>query len=104
MNSLFVRDFHHLERLKVSSKQALNKQLGQCLLQGVAFHHAGMDPTDRTLIETAFYNQEILVLCTTGTLAMGVNLPAHLVILKGTRYYCGMQGNGEQNGTAFGWV
>ena len=27
----------------------------------------------------------VQVLCTTSTLAMGVNLPAHLVVLKGTR-------------------
>jgi hypothetical protein len=29
------------------------------------------------------------VLCTTGTLAMGVNLPAHLVVLKGTVRWVG---------------
>ena len=33
---------------------------------------------------------------------MGVNLPAHLVVIKGTRYYCGCQeSNLEQNGNAW---
>ena len=31
------------------------------------------------------------VLCTTSTLAMGVNLPAHLVVIKGTRRYIGAE-------------
>lgn len=31
----------------------------------------------------------VQVLCTTGTLAMGVNLPAHLVVLKGTVRWVG---------------
>jgi ATP-dependent DNA helicase HFM1/MER3 len=36
-------------------------------------------------VEQLFVAGALLVLCTTSTLAVGVNLPAHLVIIKGTR-------------------
>ncbi|KAI8809780.1 P-loop containing nucleoside triphosphate hydrolase protein [Cladochytrium replicatum] len=45
---------------------------------------AGMSINDRQAIEQAFINCTVSVICTTSTLAVGVNLPAHLVIIKGT--------------------
>ncbi|KAI1613005.1 nucleotide-sugar transporter-domain-containing protein [Exophiala viscosa] len=53
-------------------------------LAGVGFHHAGVDPVDRRAVEQAFLHGQINVICSTSTLAVGVNLPCYLVILKGT--------------------
>lgn len=43
----------------------------------------GLPPDDRAVIETLFLEGGIQILCTTTTLAHGVNLPAHLVVVKG---------------------
>lgn len=42
---------------------------------------------DRTLVEDLFADCHIQVLVSTSTLAWGVNLPAHTVIIKGTQVY-----------------
>jgi ATP-dependent DNA helicase HFM1/MER3 len=62
----------------------LNKELQELVGCGVAFHHAGLDSQDRNTIENAFLRGNINVICCTSTLAVGVNLPCHLVVLKGT--------------------
>lgn len=54
---------------------------------GVAFHHSGLDVSDRQAVETGFLYGNISVICSTSTLAVGVNLPCYLVILKGTMCY-----------------
>ncbi len=54
-------------------------------MRAVGIHSAGLDGEDRLLVERLFLSGDLLVLCTTSTLALGVNLPAHLVIIKGTR-------------------
>lgn len=63
----------------------------QCLAglvdQGVAFHHAGLSMTDREIVEQSFLQGDVRILCSTSTLAVGVNLPAYLVIIKGTRMW-----------------
>lgn len=59
-------------------------KLRSALPRGMAFHHAGLAEDDRILIENLFRNRHIKLLLCTSTLAMGVNLPAHLVIIKST--------------------
>ena len=51
---------------------------------GVAFHHAGLEASDRLTVEKGFLDGQIGVVCCTSTLAVGVNLPCHLVIIKNT--------------------
>jgi len=47
---------------------------------------------DRDLVEQLYANRHITVLVSTATLAWGVNLPAHTVIIKGTQVYSPEQG------------
>jgi replicative superfamily II helicase len=42
---------------------------------------------DRNLVEKMFAEGHIKVLCSTATLAWGVNLPAYGVLIKGTKVY-----------------
>lgn len=56
---------------------------------GIGLHHAGLNMHDRDIVERLYLNGEIRVLVATATLAWGVNLPARLVIVKGTEYYDG---------------
>ena len=56
---------------------------------GIGLHHAGLSPEDRGIAEQLFAECKIQVLVSTSTLAWGVNLPAHLVVIKGTEFYDG---------------
>jgi ATP-dependent DNA helicase HFM1/MER3 len=73
------------------AQQAADRQLRSCLLTGVGFHHAAMTTNDRHLVERMFREQYIAVVCSTTTLALGVNLPAHLVVVKGTTHFANGQ-------------
>ncbi|XP_063535997.1 probable ATP-dependent DNA helicase HFM1 [Cydia strobilella] len=64
-----------------------NKKLQMLAMSGVGCHHAGLLYEERINIERAFRNRDLPILITTTTLAMGVNLPAHLVIVKNTQQY-----------------
>lgn len=70
-----------------------NRELKQIFSYGFGIHHAGMLRQDRSLVEKLFAKGQIKVLCCTATLAWGVNLPAHTVIIKGTTVYNASQGS-----------
>lgn len=60
---------------------------------GLGIHHAGMSRADRTQVEDLFSDGSLQVLVCTATLAWGVNLPAHTVIIKGTQIYSPEKGS-----------
>lgn len=67
-------------------QKSRNKQLVELFSAGFAMHHAGMLRTDRQLVEKYFGEGHIKVLVCTATLAWGVNLPAHAVVIKGKHF------------------
>ncbi|XVF11808.1 hypothetical protein REPUB_Repub08aG0059500 [Reevesia pubescens] len=77
------------EALQMVLSQVTDQNLRHTLQFGIGLHHAGLNDKDRSLVEELFANNKIQVLVSTSTLAWGVNLPAHLVIIKGTEYYDG---------------
>lgn len=75
------------EVLRNEAEQVKNQELKDLLPYGFAIHHAGMNRVDRALVEDLFADRHIQLLVSTATLAWGVNLPAHTVIIKGTQVY-----------------
>jgi activating signal cointegrator complex subunit 3 len=85
---LFSNDQH--ERKSEFAPQVArsrNNELKELFLKGLGCHNAGMLRADRSLTEKLFAAGVIKVLVCTATLAWGVNLPAHMVVIKGTQLY-----------------
>ncbi|XP_063773108.1 activating signal cointegrator 1 complex subunit 3 isoform X1 [Pseudophryne corroboree] len=83
-------DYGHAEKQVQRSR---NKQLRELFPDGFSIHHAGMLRQDRSMVENLFSQGHIKVLVCTATLAWGVNLPAHAVIIKGTQIYDAKRGS-----------
>jgi antiviral helicase SLH1 len=73
--------------LQVNLARVKDDALREALSFGIGLHHAGLVESDRQLAEELFANNKIQILVATSTLAWGVNLPAHLVVVKGTQYF-----------------
>ncbi|MBI5415762.1 MAG: DEAD/DEAH box helicase [Candidatus Omnitrophica bacterium] len=76
---------------KIAGSQAdatnICRKLADSVVQGVAFHHAGLRPDQRELVEKNFKGNLIKVIACTPTLAAGVNLPARRAIVRDCKRY-----------------
>lgn len=68
--------------VRETARTQTGERLAACVRSGVAFHHAGLRPEHREVVETAFRDRELDLLCATPTLAAGVNIPARRVIVR----------------------
>ncbi|WP_440007046.1 DEAD/DEAH box helicase [Halomicrococcus sp. SG-WS-1] len=79
-------DFH------TETQELENETLRKSVLDGVAFHHAGLSKNDKDLVEEWFREGKIQLLFSTSTLAWGVNLPARCVVLRDTKLHDPLEG------------
>ncbi|VDK53455.1 unnamed protein product, partial [Anisakis simplex] len=78
-----------IQELECLTQTIKDESLKLTLPFGIGMHHAGLQQHERSLVEELFVERKIQVLIATATLAWGINMPAHLVIIKGTEYYDG---------------
>ncbi|MEM9801928.1 MAG: DEAD/DEAH box helicase [Planctomycetota bacterium] len=62
---------------------------------GVAYHHAGMLPIYKEIVERMFTGGLLKMLFTTETFALGINMPARAAVFAGLRKY---------DGVSFDWL
>jgi ATP-dependent DNA helicase HFM1/MER3 len=93
-NREYLSSQRQIQELIAASQSIDNSDLKYFLPYGIGFHHSSLTVNDRQVVEMQFKKNNVKVLVTTSTLAQGVNLPAYLVIIKGTKGYRG-QGVGK---------
>lgn len=96
LNLFLKSDAASQEILRTEAEKTKDTGLQDLLSTGFAIHHAGLSRDDRSRSEDLFAEGLCQILVSTATLAWGVNLPAHTVIIKGTEVYSPNKGDWTQ--------
>ncbi|MBN2097475.1 MAG: DEAD/DEAH box helicase [Candidatus Omnitrophica bacterium] len=76
------------ERFDLTQEKSAGS-LFHLIKRGVAYHHAGMLPTLKEVIEQLFTSKLIKIIFTTETFALGINMPARTVVFDELRKFYG---------------
>ena len=71
--------------------EALEREVMQMARQGIGYHHAGMLPIEKELVERMFTSGLLRMLFTTETFALGINMPARTVVFHSLQKYDGRE-------------
>ncbi len=77
-----------LEKYDTASSPQINN-LKPLLLKGIAYHHAGLLPTIKEIVEQLFTTGLIKLIFTTETFALGINMPAKSVVFDSLSKFYG---------------
>ena len=78
---------HHLHAYEALRTLPQFHQLRALLIKGIAFHHSGLLPMLKEIVEILFVKGLIKVLFATETFAVGLNMPTKTVIFTSLRKY-----------------
>lgn len=76
------------ERFDLKNEKSA-QELSYLVQKGIAYHHAGMLPTLKEVIERLFTSRLLKVIFTTETFALGINMPSRSVVFDELRKYYG---------------
>ncbi len=68
-----------LERYDLTAEPSA-RDLDELVSRGIAYHHAGMLPTLKEVVERLFTSRLLKIIFTTETFALGINMPARSVV------------------------
>ncbi|MBI2923242.1 MAG: DEAD/DEAH box helicase [Planctomycetes bacterium] len=68
-------------------------EMRRLVLRGIAFHHAGLLPTLKDIVERIFTAGLIKLIFTTETFALGINMPARTVVFDSMTKFDGIRRN-----------
>jgi superfamily II RNA helicase len=83
-----IIDFHLSRHRSVLEKSPQYHQIRSLLVRGIAFHHSGLQPVLKEIVEILFTRGYVKVLFATETFSVGLNMPTKTVIFLELEKWC----------------
>ena len=83
-----IIDFHLSRHQDVLAKSGQYHRIRDFLMRGIAFHHSGLQPLLKEIVEILFTRGYVKVLFATETFSVGLNMPTKTVVFLELEKWC----------------